>query len=134
MACGSLSAIENVRICDERNYFHILRLYDENTVPKGIIKSYYFMPQKGWLDIVDKNFSVKSTYAFGYSLDISKLSTDFIGFLGPETPFVKKDNLFETYPELCMMTEHDITSLKQSMNSQGYDLSINGSDVFIFKK
>lgn len=134
MACGSLSAIENVRICDERNYFHVLRLYAENTVPKGIIKSYYFMPQKGWLEIVDKNFSVKSTYAFGYSLDIPKLSTDFIGFLGPETPFVKKENLFETYPELCMMSERDMTSLKQSMNSQGYDLSVNGSDVFIFKK
>lgn len=134
MACGSLSALDNVRICDEKNYFHVLTLSDENDTPSGIIDSYYYMPKKGWLEIVDKNFSIDAKYGFGYKFDIAAIAEKLSGFIIEGTPCKEIDDYSLLIPELNLMTEKERTELEKTLSLEGISYVVNNKKLVIYRK
>lgn len=132
MACGSLSALENVRKCDEKNYFHVLTISDDEQI-KGVIESYYFKAKKGWLEIVDNNFSIRGKYSFGYTFNFDTLADKIASYIDDKTPCMEVANYEEQIPELSLLSEEDKNRLSGSLDNRGIKYMLSGKSAVIWK-
>lgn len=132
MACGSLSALENLRICDEPNYFHVVTIEYDNQQVRGKVESYYFKIKKGWLDIVDDNFSLKPRYAFGYNVDLKSLAFKLKEYIQPNAPVLNIEDVKDECPEIDYLSGSEEEQLSVELSNLGFKYypSANGGIIY----
>lgn len=134
MACGSLSALENLKIADEQNYIHVLTLKTENDDVRGKIESYYYKLTKGWCDIVDHNFSINSRYTFGKAVNLEELAQKVVSHMPLDNPVLMVNNILDKFPEMEFVSNKDYVHLKEVFIRLGYKFFHSPDEgIIIFK-
>lgn len=135
LACGSLSSLENNRICDEHNYFHIITIKYEQANIRGKIDTFHFIPGKGWFAIEDTKAKVQATYGFGTPIDLEQLATSLLGMVGKNYYLDLSDPIVgDNCPDVEYLSIEDIQKLAETLNKQGYKLFMSSSQKIIFKQ
>lgn len=134
MACGSLSALENLKIADEQNYIHVLTLETENDNVRGKIESYYYKLKKGWCDIVDNNFSINSRYTFGEAVNLEELAQKVVSHMPLDNPVLMVNDIIDKFPEMEFVSNKDFVHLKEVFRKLGYNFFYSPNEgIIIFK-
>lgn len=96
LASGSFSALANLADVGADNVFHIIKFSDSSK--KGIIESYVYKPQKGWLLNPGSYFPSKT--GFGLNIDITDLiSKSVTWFNKTKKPFVYYSDFINQFPD-----------------------------------
>lgn len=135
MACGSLSSLENIRVSDEDNHFHILTLEIKDEKVFGRIETYHFIPQKGWFIVEDSHAKVKAYYGIGDPLDIQKTAEVLLNIINPDVPILKfsDPSVQKALPELSFISVDSLNELEKILNGAGYQLTGIKNDYIIHK-
>lgn len=135
MACGSLSSLENIRVSDEDNHFHILTIEIKNSKVFGRIETYHFIPQKGWFIIEDTHAKVKAYYGIGDPLDIQRTADELLKIINPNAPILKFSDsaVQQVLPELPFISIESLSELTKIINKAGYQLTEIKNDYIIHK-
>lgn len=136
MACGSLSSRENIAICDEDNYFHILTLECANEGIRGKIETFHFVIQQGWFAIEDSKSRVKARYGFGRNFDINEIAIKIIGLINPKAPLIKLfgDKVISIIPDITFISNDELKNLKAAIESKGYKVTETIKDGLLIYK
>ena len=107
---GSFSAISNLSWTGKRNHFHIIELIKEDQTPAfGKIKTWTFMPRKGWQLMYDEGGFHPNT-GFGYSGKLEDIVQKIEIQVG-DSPLKPWKDIIEKIPEVEYLTPSESDNL-----------------------
>ena len=118
---GSFSSTSNLMYTGKRNNFHIIEVKKTgNSVAKGVIKTWTFLPQEGWKFINDPQGFYPNT-GFGNELPISTIVGEIITLVGARFK-VEWSEILSNINEINYLNPIEMKTLSDSLSGKGYEL------------
>ncbi len=131
---GSFSAFKTLLLQGAYNTFHIIDIEkNHNSKAKGIIKTWFFVPTKGWKQEVANDF-IKSTVGFGYRVSILEKAEEIYLYLSTKSEkFLEWEEFILIFPDIKYLIPSDFNKLKDALKSKNIYISpiVQNEPVFI---
>lgn len=133
---GSFSSTQNVNDLRIENTFHIIELLANER--KGIIESWVFIPQKGWITKMDTHFPCLT--GFGFRGNLETLAKECAAWLKSKgQDIVDFKGIKEVFPDINFLSPEDQITFNKKLLENDIEVTPNFPNIpkyfgFVFKR